>query len=114
MSERQKDGEYGVFVSDIARGVTDEQLKEEFSKIGDVLEAVVVKNKHSGETKGYGFVKFYHMADAQHAIETPNPPLFKDGITGKPNNNNNSNNKINNNNNNNINNNNNNNNNHYY
>ncbi|KAM9989764.1 hypothetical protein ACTFIY_005811 [Dictyostelium cf. discoideum] len=84
MSERQKDGEYGVFVSDIARGVTDEQLKEEFSKIGDVLEAVVVKNKHSGETKGYGFVKFYHMADAQHAIETPNPPLFKDGITGKP------------------------------
>ncbi|KYR00147.1 RNA-binding region RNP-1 domain-containing protein [Tieghemostelium lacteum] len=76
-------GEYGIFISDIARGVTDEQLKEEFSKIGEVAEAVVVKNKHSGETKGYGFVKFYSLNDAYAAIESTNPPTFKDSVSGK-------------------------------
>lgn len=38
--------------SDIARGVTDEQLTEAFSIYGKVFEAKVVKNKFTGETKG--------------------------------------------------------------
>ncbi|EFA77433.1 hypothetical protein PPL_12035 [Heterostelium album PN500] len=78
-----KENDYGVFVSDIARGVTDAMLKEEFSKIAEVAEAIVVKNKHSGETKGYGFVKFYSMADCCRAVDFPNPPAFRDSISVK-------------------------------
>ncbi|EGG24196.1 hypothetical protein DFA_06343 [Cavenderia fasciculata] len=74
---------YGVFVSDIARGVTDEMLKEEFSKIAEVSEAIVVKNKHSGETKGYGFVKFFSLNDCYRAVEWTSPPAFKDHFSGK-------------------------------
>eukprot|EP01132_Coremiostelium_polycephalum_P002562 gene2562-3172_t len=69
--------------SDIARGVSDEQLKAEFSKIGEVIEAVVVRNKHTNETKGYGFVKFYNKSDVAAAIESKNPPTFRDSISGK-------------------------------
>eukprot|EP01133_Synstelium_polycarpum_P014591 gene14591-17252_t len=58
-------------------------LKEEFSKIADVAEAIVVKNKHSGETKGYGFVKFTSMHDCYRAVDWATPPSFKDSISGK-------------------------------
>jgi len=44
--------EYGIFVSDIARGVTDQQLRDAFSAAGTVTNALVVKNKLTGETKG--------------------------------------------------------------
>lgn len=44
--------EYGIFVSDIARGVTDQELKDAFSSAGQVTDALVVKNKFTGETKG--------------------------------------------------------------
>ncbi|KAF2076968.1 hypothetical protein CYY_001744 [Polysphondylium violaceum] len=78
-----EENDFGVFISDIARGVTDTMLKEEFQKFGDVVEAVVVKNKHSGETKGYGFVKFASINDVRAAIDSNNPPIFKDQATGK-------------------------------
>jgi len=78
-----EENDFGIFISDIARGVTDQMLKEEFQKYGDVVEAVVVKNKHSGETKGYGFVKFASINDVRAAIDSNNPPIFKDSTTGK-------------------------------
>lgn len=38
--------------TDIARGVTDDLLKDKFREFGNVQEAFVVKNKFTGETKG--------------------------------------------------------------
>jgi len=75
--------EFGIFVSDIARGVTDEQLQAAFSKIGQVYEATVVKNKFTGETKGYGFVRFFDMETVYKALDLKELPSFEDSISKK-------------------------------
>jgi RNA recognition motif-containing protein len=42
--------------TDIARGVTDDMLREKFKDFGNVVEAFVVKNKYTGDTKGFNFI----------------------------------------------------------
>lgn len=75
--------EYGIYVSDIARGVTDEQLRDAFSSIGKVYDALIVKNKFTGETKGYGFVRFYNMDDVFSALDCKELPRFEDSVSHK-------------------------------
>jgi len=75
--------EYGVYVSDIARGVTNEQLKDAFSSIGRVYDALIVKNKFTGETKGYGFVRFHNMDDVYAALDCKELPRFEDSVSHK-------------------------------
>ena len=41
--------------TDIARGVTDEVLKDKFKDFGTVVDAFVVKNKYTGDTKGFSY-----------------------------------------------------------
>eukprot|EP01111_Echinosteliopsis_oligospora_P017286 TRINITY_DN7433_c0_g1_i1.p1 TRINITY_DN7433_c0_g1~~TRINITY_DN7433_c0_g1_i1.p1 ORF type:complete len:472 (-),score=150.33 TRINITY_DN7433_c0_g1_i1:38-1453(-) len=79
----RESNENSLFVSDIARGVTDEMLKEQFTKMGKVLEAFVVKNKFTGETKGYGFVRFESMDDVCKCLQSRALPGFQDNITHK-------------------------------
>jgi len=76
--------EFGIYVSDIARGVTDEQLFNAFSQIGKVYEATVVRNKFTGETKGYGFVRFFNMKSVYDALDLKELPTFEDSISKKP------------------------------
>jgi len=75
--------EYGIYVSDIARGVTDEQLKDAFSSIGRVYDALIVKNKFTQETKGYGFVRFFNMDDVYAALDCKELPRFEDSVSHK-------------------------------
>jgi len=56
--------EYGIFVSDIARGVTDQELKDAFSSAGQVTDALVVKNKFTGETKGPCTLQCLHSSSS--------------------------------------------------
>ncbi len=58
-----------LFVGNLSWGVNDDQLKEFFSQIGAVTEAVVIVDRMSGRSKGYGFVTFEEDADAQKAVE---------------------------------------------
>lgn len=75
--------ENSVFVTDIARGVTDELLKEKFAPYGTVVDAFVVKNKFTGDTKGYGFVKFESMDDVYATLDAKELPRFEDSVSHK-------------------------------
>ena len=57
-----------LFIGNIEWGVTNEQLTELFAQFGDVEEAVIVKDKFSGRSKGFGFVTFTDDAAAEKAI----------------------------------------------
>jgi RNA recognition motif-containing protein len=72
-----------VFVTDIARGVTDEMLKEKFKAFGNVVEAFVVKNKYTGDTKGYGFVHFTSMDEVYGVLDAKELPRFEDSVSHK-------------------------------
>ena len=49
--------------------MTEEDLKEAFEVFGEVDTVKVIKDKYSGQSKGFGFVEMPAKAEAQSAIE---------------------------------------------
>lgn len=65
-----------LFVGGLPWAVTDEELNEAFAKAGKVESAVVVKDKFSGRSRGFGFVEMATDEDAQKAQEMYNEKDF--------------------------------------
>ena len=61
-----------VYVGNLPWSVDDNKLKEMFSSYGEISEAVVIKDKFSGRSKGFGFVTFDSDEAAQKAISEMN------------------------------------------
>lgn len=49
---------YKLFVGGLPFSTTDEELAQAFSQYGAVASAVVVKDRDTGRSKGFGFVEF--------------------------------------------------------
>jgi cold-inducible RNA-binding protein len=58
-----------LYVGNLSSEVTQEDLKENFKEVGEVVSAVVIKDKFSGESKGFGFVEMATEKEAQDAIQ---------------------------------------------
>ena len=61
-----------IYVGNLAPDVTDEDLKQAFSAFGQVQTVTVIKDKFSGESRGFGFVEMPGKAEAQTAITEMN------------------------------------------
>ena len=57
-----------LFVGNVEWGITDEKLKEMFSQFGEVEEAVVMKDRFSGKSRGFAFVTMKNAEDADKAV----------------------------------------------
>jgi len=57
-----------IYVGNLPFSVTQEKLKELFSSFGEIEEAMVVTNKFSGRSKGFGFVTFVEETSVAKAI----------------------------------------------
>ena len=57
-----------LYVGNLPWSVDDNALKELFASYGDIEEAVLIKDKFSGRSKGFGFVTFTDDAAANKAI----------------------------------------------
>lgn len=57
-----------LFVGNLDWGTTDEDLQAHFEQYGAVEEAIIIKDKFSGRSKGFGFVTFTNDADGDAAI----------------------------------------------
>lgn len=62
-----------VFVGGLAWETKSESLRSYFEQFGDIIEAVVITDKHTGRSKGYGFVTFHDPEAAWRACANPNP-----------------------------------------
>ncbi len=58
-----------LFVGNMSWNITSEDLRAEFSKFGNVEDAIVLTDKFSGRSKGLGFVTMSTDEEAQAAIE---------------------------------------------
>ena len=58
-----------LFIGGISWGTTDESLAAAFSQAGAVSSAVVIKDKMTGRSKGFGFVEMATEEEAQKAID---------------------------------------------
>ena len=61
-----------LFVGNLSWDVRDEQLKEVFSQVGTVEEAVVIIDRMKNRSKGFGFVTMSTEEEAQKAMEEIN------------------------------------------
>jgi RNA recognition motif-containing protein len=57
-----------IFVGNLAREVTEADLRKVFEPFGHVVSATVIRAKFSGESRGFGFVDMPVSAEAQSAI----------------------------------------------
>ena len=58
-----------LFVGGLSRATTDEDVKNAFSAYGPVVEAFIVKDRDTGESRGFGFATMKDRKDAPRAIE---------------------------------------------
>ena len=58
-----------LFVGSLDYSTTSGELEELFKTQGKVLSAVVIKDKFSGESKGFGFVEMEDVKEGQNAIK---------------------------------------------
>lgn len=61
-----------IYVGNLSYGVTEEQLKALFEEFGPVSSANLIKDKYSGESKGFGFVEMDKQVEAEEAIKQLN------------------------------------------
>ena len=58
-----------LFVGNLPYKTTDADLRDMFSKSGEVTEAVIIMDRERGVSKGFGFVTMTNDAEADAAIE---------------------------------------------
>lgn len=58
-----------LFVGSLSWGTKDDTLRSAFEQAGSVEDAVVIMDRMSGRSKGFGFVTMGSAEEAQAAIE---------------------------------------------
>ena len=61
-----------LFIGGFPYSTTEEELKEMFSKVGELESCSIITDKYTGQSKGFGFIEFKKDEDATKAIETLN------------------------------------------
>jgi len=61
-----------LFVGNLDWGMTQEDMQELFAQYGTVAEAVIITDKFSGRSKGFGFVTIEEDDGADKAVEELN------------------------------------------
>jgi len=64
-----------LFVRGLGWDTNTESLKALFSQFGELEEGVVIMDKNTGKSKGYGFVTFKHMDGALNALKEPSKKI---------------------------------------
>jgi RNA recognition motif-containing protein len=61
-----------IYVGNLAREVTEDDLREAFEVFGQVDTTTIIKDRFSGESRGFGFVEMPSKNEAQAAIDDMN------------------------------------------
>lgn len=61
-----------IYVGNLSFDVSEENLRQTFEVFGEVSSVTIIKDKYSGQARGFGFVEMPDRAKAQSAIENLN------------------------------------------
>ena len=61
-----------IYVGNLARQTTEEDLQKAFEACGAVRSVNIIKDRFSGESRGFGFVEMPASQEAQKAIDEVN------------------------------------------
>ncbi len=66
-----------IYVGNLSYEVTEEDLQQAFEAFGQVESVRIIKDKYSGQSKGFGFVEMPAKAEAQSAVNDLNGKELK-------------------------------------
>lgn len=61
-----------LFIGGLDYNVTDQELRQLFETQGKVVSATIIKDRFSGQSKGFGFVEMDDIKEGQNAIKALN------------------------------------------
>ncbi|XP_022237282.1 RNA-binding protein 38-like isoform X2 [Limulus polyphemus] len=71
---QQKDTTFTkIFVGGLPYHTTDKSLRQFFEGFGEIEEAVVITDRQTGKSRGYGFVTMVDQPAAERAVKDANP-----------------------------------------
>jgi len=69
-----------IHVGNLAFNVTEDDLRAIFSSFGEVSGVNIVKERSSGQSKGFGFVEMLNNSEADKAMKALNGSRLKDQL----------------------------------
>ena len=61
-----------IFVGNLKYDVTEDELRDVFSQHGEVQSVAIIRDRATGQSKGFGFVEMPNKNEADSAIQTLN------------------------------------------
>ncbi|PCH43975.1 RNA-binding domain-containing protein [Wolfiporia cocos MD-104 SS10] len=61
-----------VYVGNLSWNTTDDSLRQAFSAYGNILDSIVMRDRDTGRSRGFGFVTYSSGLEAQSAISSLN------------------------------------------
>jgi RNA recognition motif-containing protein len=58
-----------IYVGNLSRDLTEDELRQAFEAYGEVSSATIIKDKFSGESRGFAFVEMPTKSEAVEAIK---------------------------------------------
>jgi RNA recognition motif-containing protein len=65
-----------IYVGNLTYETTEEELREEFAAFGEVTSVSIIKDKYSGQSKGFAFVEMPLLSAGQAAINGLNGKML--------------------------------------
>ena len=66
-----------IYVGQLPYSVTENELREIFSEFGEIATLNLIKDKFSGQSKGFGFIDMPNNAEADKAIKALNKSMLQ-------------------------------------
>jgi len=66
-----------IYIGNLSRDVTEDDLRQLFEGFGQITAVNIIKDKFSGESRGFGFVEMPEKDKGQAAIDGLNGKEFK-------------------------------------
>lgn len=66
-----------IYVGNLSYEINETELRKEFEAFGQVTSAAVIKDKFTGESRGFGFVEMAGKQEALSAMESLNGKELK-------------------------------------
>jgi len=61
-----------IFVGNLPHQMTEQELQTLFTEVGPVVSAKIITDRHTGQSRGFGFVEMETKSDGQRAISMLN------------------------------------------
>ncbi len=58
-----------IYVGNLPYGITENELQDLFAEYGSVVSANVIKDRDTGNSKGFGFIEMDNQSGAEEAIK---------------------------------------------